>query len=75
MKKSLEDQTWTLQTASSHPLARKYHLSERQLRRAVHAGKIGFHRPGGLVIRFTHDDIVTFIEDSFRAPINRGGAR
>lgn len=70
-----EERTWRLKEAPDHPLARMYGISERQFRRAVEKRLIDFTRPGGLVIRFTHQNIVDFIEGSVNAPINRGGSR
>lgn len=75
MNANLSQQTWSLKEAPNNPIARKYSLTERQLRRAVQNGLIDFTRPGGLVIRFTHQNIVDFIEGSVNAPINRGGSR
>lgn len=75
MNTILIQRTWTIQQASDHPLARKYEISERQFRRAVQHRKIRYARPGGLVIRFTHEDIVEFVENSVNAPITRGDAR
>lgn len=69
------ERTWGVKDASEHPLAKMYGISERQFRRAVQYRRINFTRPGGLVIRFTHQNIVDFIEGSVNAPINRGGAR
>lgn len=70
-----EERTYSLKEAPEHPLAKVFGLTERQLRRAAQKGLIEFSRPGGLVIRFTHQNIVDFIEASANAPINRGGAR
>lgn len=70
-----EKTTWTIKQAPEHQLAKMYGITERQFRRAVQRGLIEFARPGGLVIRFTHQNIVEFIERSVNAPINRGGAR
>lgn len=75
MSKPQNNRTWTLAEAPQHPLAKKYQLTERQFRRAVQYRRIGFARPGGLVIRFTHEDIVLFIESSMNAPLKRGEQR
>lgn len=71
---SFTDRTWTLAEAPSHPLALKYRISERQFRRAVQSRRIGFARPGGLVVRLTHEDIVLFVESSFQASYERGAS-
>lgn len=70
-----DERTWSFKDLHEHPLVKKYGLTDRQLRRAVQKGLIEFTRPGGLVIRFTHQNIVDFIEGSTNAPINRGDAR
>lgn len=75
MRSDHYDRTWTLAEAPQHPLAQKYGITTRQFRRAVQYRRIGFARPGGLVIRFTHEDIVLFIESSMNAPLKRGEQR
>lgn len=59
-----QDRVYRLSEAPTHPLAAEYGITERQFRRAVQAGRIGYARPGGLIVLLTAADIESFILNS-----------
>jgi len=54
-------EVYSLATAPEHPLAKKYGITTRQFRRAIETKRISYAKPGGLIVRFTYEDIENFI--------------
>lgn len=60
----LSERTWTLADIHTHPLCLKYGLTGKAARRSLAAGRLHGARPGGLVWRFTTEDVERWILDS-----------
>ncbi|GAA1997228.1 hypothetical protein [Microbacterium pumilum] len=55
---------YRISTAPEHPLAKKYGITERMVRRAVQTDRLKYARPNGLHVLILAEDIEAWILDS-----------
>lgn len=57
----LRQPVYTVAEAPRHPLAPKFRISERMIRRAIQTSRIRYARPGGLRVLIAAEDLEAWI--------------